>query len=377
MTNISAIDVTAKSAPPFLAPPLPVPSGWQPVRNSRTVIVFTAVAVLLGVLAILAAWRLPPFDSAVQRTENAYVRGQTTTISPQVSGYVWEVLVQDYEVVRQGQILVRIDDRIYRQRVEQARAALDAQRAILANNAQSLESKKAGLAFADAAVRSAQAQLVRAQADQRRSSALVRDGWQSVRDGDLIRAALSQAEAGVAQAIAARDSATQDLVAVGVNRGGLNASVEGALAQLYEAEINLENTIVRAPQDGRLGDVGVRVGQYVTNGTQLVFLVPPHPWVTANFKEAQTARMAPGQPAWFTVDALEGARIDGHVERIAPAAGSEFAVLKADNATGNFTKVAQRISVRISIDPGQALGQKLRSGMSVEAQVDTSGAPSP
>lgn len=355
----------------------PMPSGWQPVRNSRTVLLIACGAMIVGVLAVLAAWRLPPFDSAVQRTENAYVRGQTTVISPQVSGYVWHVYVQDYEIVRRGQVLVKIDDRIYRQRVEQARATLDAQRANLANNVQSLESRRAAVASADAAVGNAQAQLVRAQADQRRADDLVSDGSLSVREVDQTRAALRQAQATLAQSRAARDSARQDVISVRVNRGSLAASVEGAMAALHAAEIDLENTVVRAPEDGRLGDVGVRAGQYVINGTQLVFLVPPRLWVIANYKEAQTARMAPGQHAWFTVDALEGAKVLGTVERIAPAAGSEFAVLKPDNATGNFTKVAQRISVRIAVNRDQPLATKLRPGMSVEARVDTTGAKRP
>ncbi len=376
MTDTQLLDTEPAPLPPPAQAPA-TSSGWQPVRNSRRVITIATAAVVLGVLAILAAWRLPPFASAVQRTENAYVRGQTTSISPQVTGYVWEVLVQDYEVVHRGQILVKIDDRIYRQRVEQARATLDAQRANLANNVQSLASRKAARASADAAVRNAQAQLLRAEADQRRADDLVRDGSLSVREVDQTRAALRQAQAGVTQATAARDSAIQDILSVDVNRGSLTAAVEGANAALHAAEIDLENTVVRAPQDGRLGDVGVRAGQYVTNGTQLVFLVPAHLWVTANFKEAQTARMTPGQPAWFTVDALEDAKVLGHVERIAPAAGSEFTVLKSDNATGNFTKVAQRISVRISVDPGQARTAKLRPGMSVEARVATSGGPRP
>ena len=373
-------DTTLDTAGPSAAASPPAPpasSGWQPVRNSRRVVVIAVVAVVIGVLAVLSAWRLPPFDSAVQRTENAYVRGQTTAISPQVSGYVWQVFVQDYEVVHKGEILAKIDDRIYRQRVEQAQATLDAQRASLANNVQSLESRKAAHASAEAGVLNAQAQLVRAEADQRRADDLVKDGSLSVREADQARAALRQAQAAVSQALAARDSATQDVVSVGVARGSLKAGVEGAQAALHAAEIDLENTVVRSPQDGRLGDVGVRAGQYVTNGTQLVFLVPNRLWVIANYKEAQTARVLPGQRAWFTVDALEDAKVMGHVERIAPAAGSEFTVLKPDNATGNFTKVAQRISVRISVDHGQALGAKLRPGMSVEAHVDTSGAPHP
>jgi multidrug resistance efflux pump len=162
-----------------------------------------------------------------------------------------------------------------------------------------------------------------------------------------------------------------------VNQGSLRAAVEGAQATLHTAEIDLEHTVVLAPDSGRLGDVGVHLGQYVTNGTQLVFLVPPVRWVVANFKEEQTGRMQSGQRAWFTVDALENARINGYVERLSPAAGSEFAVIKSDNATGNFVKVSQRISVRILVDPGQARTFLLRPGMSVEARVDTRGASKP
>lgn len=364
------------TVPPAPAAP-PAPSGWRPVRNSTQAIVIVSLISLAGVLAILAAWRLPPFDSAVQRTENAYVRGQTTIISPQVSGYVWRVLVQDYDHVRAGQVLVKIDDRTYRQKVEQARAALDSAEANLANNDQSFASRVAAQDSSAAALANAKAQLEKAQADSRRANDLVKDGSVSIREADQTTAALRASEAAVRQAAAAVESARQDVLTVRVNKGSLKAAVESAQAVLRAAEIDLSNTIVRAPSDGQLSDVGVRVGQYVTNGTQLLFLVPPRLWVIANYKEAQTSRMAPGQPAWFRVDALEGARVNGHVERISPAAGSEFAVLKPDNATGNFTKVAQRISVRISVDPDQAIARRLRPGMSVETRVDTTGGPRP
>lgn len=130
-----------------------------------------------------------------------------------------------------------------------------------------------------------------------------------------------------------------------------------------------------APESGQLGEIGVRLGQYVTNGTQLLSLVPADRWVIANYKEAQTARMAVGQSATFTIDALNGARLLGHLEKLSPAAASEFAVLKPDNATGNFVKVPQRIGVRIAIDPRQLLGTRLRPGMSVEARIDTASRP--
>lgn len=359
--------------------PLPPPqgSGWRPARNSRTVLVVIVLLVIAGMAAVAAAWRLPPFTSADETTDNAYVRGRTTVISPQVSGYVTRVFMQDFADVRAGQPLVRIDDRIYRQRVAQAEAQVGAQAATLANARQAARSRAASFGAQEAAVANARAQLQRAQADMARVNDLVTDGSVSLRERDQTLAALRQAEAGVRQALAAQEIARQEIRTVEVGRGGQQAGVSGAEAALRLARIDLANTVIRAPERGRLSEVGVRTGQYVTAGSQLMFLVPPDTWVIANFKEAQTARMRVGQPASFTVDALARARLTGRIERIAPAAGSEFAVLKADNATGNFTKVPQRIAVRIRIDPGQPLAARLRPGMSVEARIDTSSVPAP
>jgi multidrug resistance efflux pump len=335
------------------------------------VIAATVAVALAAVLAIFAAWGLPPFRSAVQATDNAYVRGRTTVIAPQVSGYVTTVAVRDYQQVGAGQVLARVDDRIYRARVDQARANVSAAVAALANSQQAHASRAAGLLGQTASLASARAQLARAQADMARVDDLVRDGSVSVREQDQTRAALRQAEAQVRQAEAGSEIARQDIRTVDVGRGGLEANVDAARAALRLAEVDLEHTVVRAPEPGQVGEVGVRLGQYVTNGTQLTSLIPADRWVIGNFKEAQTAKMAPGQRASFTVDALGGAKLTGHVEQLSPGAGSEFAVLKPDNATGNFVKVPQRIGVRISVDPGQALAARLRPGMSVEARVDT------
>lgn len=351
-------------------PPAP-PRGWAPPRSGLRMTLVFALLILAGVVVVLYAWGLPPFRPGVQGTDNAYVRGQTTVVSPQVGGYVTEVLVQDFQAVRQGQPLVRIDARIYRQRVAQARASVAAQQANLANAAQSTRSAAATLQAQSAAVDSARAQLARAQADMRRVEDLAADRSVSLRERDQTLAALRQAEAALQQAQAQRAIAQEQLRSVGVNRGALEAAVQGAQAALELAEIDLSNTEIRAPRDGRVGEVGVRLGQLVSAGTQLLALVPDTVWVTANFKEAQTARMVPGQPAWVTVDALGGARLEGRVERLAPAAGSEFAVIKPDNATGNFVKVPQRIGVRIALDPGQPLLAQLRPGLSVQAHVDT------
>lgn len=345
------------------------PSGWSPPPRSRTVTIVIVAIAVAAIFAILYAWQLPPFAGFSEKTDNAYVRGRVTIISPQVSGYVTRVAVQDFAEVKAGDLLATIDDRIYRAKVAQAQANLAAQEAALANSRQSQRSREAATGGQDAAIASARAQLTRAEADMHRADALIADGSISARERDQTRAALLAAQAGVRQAEAARAIGTQDVRTVLVGRGGLEAAVEGARAQLRLAQVDLDNTHIIAPVAGQLSEIGVRNGAYVTAGTQLMFLVPHDVWIVANFKEAQTRDMRIGQHASFKVDALGGAKLTGRVENIAPAAGSEFAVLKADNATGNFVKVAQRISVRIRIDPGQDGVQRLRPGMSVEAKI--------
>ncbi|UYY57943.1 HlyD family secretion protein [Sphingomonas sp. S2-65] len=351
-------------------PPAPAARRWNPPRPTVGSLIIAGVILVAALIAILMAWRVGPFTTDEQSTENAYVRGQVTIISPQVSGYVTQVPVQDFASVRAGAVLARIDDRIYRQRVDQALATLANQRAQLANSTQAAASRAASVGSQQAAVENARAQLMRAQADMARVNDLVRDGSVSLRERDQTLASLRQAQAAVNQANAARTIAQQEVRTVQVGRGGLEAGVQGAQAALRLAQIDLANTVIRAPVDGQLGEIGVRQGQYVTAGTQLMAVVPRMLWVTANFKEGQTGKMRPGQRASFTVDALDGARLTGRVEQLAPAAGSEFAVIRPDNATGNFVKIPQRIALRIRIDPNQPLAQRLRPGMSVRARVE-------
>jgi multidrug resistance efflux pump len=206
-----------------------------------------------------------------------------------------------------------------------------------------------------------------------RADQLVGDGSISNREADLTRAALAAALAQLGQAQAAREQARQTVRAVEVARAGLDAQVASARALLDSALIDLSHTFIRAPEAGQLSEVAVREGQYVTNGTQLMSLVPKDRWIIAEYKEEQTAHMAVGQSVTFTVDALDGALLRGVIDRLAPAAASEFAVLKPDNATGNFIKVPQRIGIRIAIDPSQPLFDRLRPGMSVETSVSTRG----
>ena len=352
-------------------PEATAPKYWSPARRSWLA---TATLVLLGlaaIIAILRAWQLPPFQTTAQSTQNAYVRGRTTVVAPQVSGYVTQVLVHDFETVKRGQVLVNIDDQIYRARVEAAQANLDNATAALANSRQAQASRTAALASQRAGLVGAEAQLRRARAELARIDNLVSDGSVSQRERDQAAAALAQTEAAVLQSQAGGEMVSQDIRSVKVGREALQAQVALAQAQLRLAMIDMEHTVIRAPEDGQIGEVGVRMGQYVTNGNQLLALVPPERWIVANYKEVQTAKLRPGQLARFAVDALNDRRFTGKVADLSPAAGSESAVLKPDNATGNFVKIPQRIGVRVLIDPGQPGAERLRPGMSVELVIAT------
>ena len=352
-----------------------VADNWHPPKKTRLKSAILIASGLVAIGLVLYAWKLPPFQSAVVRTDNAYVRGQTTVISPQVTGYVTRVYVQDFEDVAAGTPLVQIDPRIYQQKVEQAHAQVLAAESNLNNNQQSLTSNQSTVIARNASIANAEALLKKAQADMARVQELVGLGSLSPREGDQARAALQQAQAAVAEAHAQKAVAEQGVKSTHVGKQGLQAAVAQAQAQEQLAQIDLNNTTIKAPQQGRLSEISVKQGQLVNAGTQLMYLVPKHVWVVANFKETQTANIKVGQAATVRVDALGGAELRGKVERIAPAAGSEFSVIRPDNATGNFVKVAQRIAVRIQIDPNQELATRLSPGMSVEASVDTGSKP--
>jgi multidrug resistance efflux pump len=349
------------------------PTAAAPDRRAQIIsaITFSAVA-LVGVLIVLYAWRLPPFSSAIVSTENALVRGQVTLIGTQLGGYVVDVKVQDFQQVKQGELLALIDDRIYQQRYEQAQAQLAAQKAALENWVQARGTAAAGVLLNQAALANAEAQSARSRADLKRVDSLAADGSLSLREQDSSKAASAQTAAAVQQARASLEIAKQQVRTVTVNKLSLEAAVANAEAALKAAKVDLDNTRITAPEDGQLGQVTVRKGAYVNTGAQLMGLVPRQLWVIANLKETQMNNVLVGQSATFKVDALDGALLTGQVERISPATGSEFSVLPADNATGNYVKIAQRIPVRIRIDPGQAKARRLAPGMSVIVSIDTS-----
>ncbi|MEZ2129061.1 MULTISPECIES: HlyD family secretion protein [unclassified Sinorhizobium] len=326
---------------------------------------------LVGIVLILYAWRLWPFSSSIVTTDNSFVRGQITVLASQVSGYVVDVTARDFQRVRAGDLLVRIDDRTYKQQLELAQAQRDQAIANLANVDQTTAQNRAEIVSRQADLLQAKAELQRAKADANRVEALGRQGITPQAQAEQSQATLRAAEAGVKRAEASIAIAQQTLTSTEVSKQGLQAALRMAEAQVNVASINLSNTVITAPRNGQVSEASVRLGQFVTAGSQLMFLVPPDVWVVANFKETQTNDIRIGQPASFTVDALNRARLTGKVEELSPATGSEFSILRPDNATGNFTKVVQRLPVRIAIDHDQPLAERLRPGMSVVTRVDT------
>ncbi|KRB89954.1 HlyD family secretion protein [Noviherbaspirillum sp. Root189] len=355
-------------SPSAVAPPPP-----KKIKPKPLTVVLMAGLALVGIALILWAWHLGPFNTPVVTTDNAYVRGPITVLAPQVSGYIDKVLVKDFDHVKAGQPLVHIDNRIYAEKVAQAKAQRDNAVAQLANAEQTQAQNLASLGASRANLAAVEAEVARAKAELARVEELAAKGSVSLNERDKVRTNARLAAANVQKAKADIKIAEERVKATKVSRAGLDAQVKMAEAQRALAEIDLANTVIRAPRDGQVSEASVRQGQYVAAGSQLLFLVPDAMWVVANFKETQTYGMGVGQRASFTVDALDGASLTGRVEEIAPATGSEFSVLRPDNASGNFTKVVQRLPVRIAIDPDQPLAQRLRPGMSVIARVDTAG----
>ncbi len=340
---------------------------------TKTHIIPTVIALLAGIaglLVVLFAWHLPPFQTAHPQTENAYIRGQLTTLAPQLSGYVAAVEVQDFQQVAKDQVIARIDDRQYRQKLAQAQAALAGAEAALKIQQQSVHSAAAGVQSAEAALRSVQAARDTASSAWDRASALQSRGVTAQSSTDESQLVLRQAEAAVTQAQSAIAVAREQVNGATVGLAARQAEIASARAAVELAQIDLSNTVIRAPTDGRLGQVGVRQGQYVTAGTALVSHVSPQVWVVANFKETQLHGIRIGDRASFTVDAMQHRAFTGRIEAFSPATASEFSLLPASNATGNFTKIAQRLPIRISIDPGQEMAEYLEPGLSVVVTVD-------
>ncbi|KXO84046.1 RND transporter [Acinetobacter venetianus] len=363
---------TAKtSETPNQLPPPPPPPTSKLIKTKRSTLWWMLLVLLVGITIILWAWRIGPFHTAVEQTDNSYVKGKTTILSSQINGYIKDVLVKDFDHVKQGQVLMHIDATTYDQKVTQAVSGVEQAQNSLANQTQAIAQRQADVVSAQAKLDQVKAQYDLSVAQLKRYQQLGNSGAASKSEQDKAAADAQNNLALLKQAQANILVAQEALKTAQVAESGLKAQVNSAQAQLDQANTTKDYSTITAPLDGQLGEVNPRVGQYVAAGTQLLYLIPKQTWVIANFKETQIANMKIGQKAYFTVDALNHQKFTGHVEQISPAAGSEFSVLKPDNATGNFTKVVQRISVRITIDPNQEGIENLRPGMSVITSVNT------
>jgi membrane fusion protein (multidrug efflux system) len=307
----------------------------------------------------------------METTDDAYVGGDVTVIAPEVAGFVSRVAVTDNQEVHAGDLLIKLDDRDYRAALAKAQADVAIQQATLTNVEATRLLQEAVVAQAQAGIAAADAEIVRTRDDQARYKKLAANGTESVQSFEKADADYKKAVADGEKARAALTAAERDLDVIATQKQQVQAALAAAIAGRDQAQLNLGYTELRAPIDGIVGNRSARVGAYATAGSQLISLVPVHGlWIDANFKENQLARMHPGSPASVRID-LDEKTFHGHVVSIAPATGAEFSVLPAENATGNFTKIVQRVTVRIAIDDDDEIAGELRPGLSVTAKVNT------
>jgi membrane fusion protein (multidrug efflux system) len=312
----------------------------------------------------------------VQSTDDAYVQSDTTVISPKVEGYIKEVRVGENQEVAAGQVLFVVDDRDFAAKTAQAEAAVATAEALVATYASRRQLQRAMIEQAQATVQSAEADLNRARLDYQRYVALTTSDFASRQRFETAQADSRKAEAALGKARAALVAEENQLVVLASQQREEEARLLQARASLQLTKNDLDNTIIRAPVGGVAGNRAGRVGQYVKPGTQLLSLVPlPYVYVTANFKETQLTHMRPGQSAQISVDAYPDQRLVGRIESFAPASGAQFSLLPPDNATGNFTKIVQRVPVRIALPAEGPLSRLLRPGLSVTVSVDTRAEP--
>jgi membrane fusion protein (multidrug efflux system) len=331
-----------------------------------------AGAVFAAVPASVAPQRLLGTMHAVS-TDNAYLQGDITPISPKISGYIAEVAIHDNQEVKAGDVLFRIDARDYQARVDQATAGVATRRAALANLASRIEFQQAVIERAVATLNGSSANAERATRDFGRARDLTERGWASQARRDQAEADHLQGQAKVAEAEADLAAARRQLDVLESQRPQLQADIDAAAATLRLAQIDLEDTVVRAPSDGRVGERQAKLGQYVRPGTLVLAIVPHDVWVVANFKETQLPDMHVGDDVTVSVDAVPGVRFAGRIQSFSPASGAKFALLPPDNATGNFTRIVQRIPVKITFLPGQLALDDLRPGMSAVVKLKSAG----
>jgi membrane fusion protein, multidrug efflux system len=356
---------------PDIAPP---PRSHRLRETALRLAIFAVAAVIVALFT--TQWNRWVGDSSREVTDDAYVHADVTPLSAQVDGDIRRVAVNDFEQVKKGQLLVEIDDDDYKARVAQAAAALAQAEASIGNIKARKAAQKADVAAAGAAITATEADVVRTRDEAARQQALLATSFGTPQKVEQADAAADRFAATLRRnqdALAAQHS--QQAV-LDTEELELRADLKAKQAELDLAQINLGYTRIVSPVDGEVSERGVQNGQYVHAGTQVISVVPlRNVWVVANYLETQLTHVAVDQKAEIRVDTFPGVVLAAHVNSIAPASGAQFSLLPPDNATGNFTKVVQRIPVKLRLDPDDPLLGRLRPGMSVTATILTNSTP--
>lgn len=360
-----------------MASPSPSANDSDQVRSSPLKSPLARLILLIVVLALIVSgvlWfiRFETFGKYQESTNDAYIQADSITVAPKVAGYVDRVFVKDNQDVKAGQPLALIDPRDYRAQAAQSVAQIDVAKANAAGVVAQIAEQRAAIDQAQAQLAAAEADAAFAASEVDRYRPLAASGAETRERLSQLRNQAEQARAKVAAARATLTSAQKRVATLDAQRQQALAQGEAARAQLSAANTDVEATVLRAAIDGRVGDKSVRQGQFVQAATRLMTLVPVNSlYVEANFKETQLGLMRIGQPVKVEVDALPGIELLGRVDSFSPGTGAQFSVLPPQNATGNFTKIVQRVPVRIAISAGPETRKLLVPGMSVEVSVDT------
>lgn len=369
MTKILPIDTALATPVEFVddrPAETPAERSWLPSRRLAAAFLTAGAAMAL----VAAAQAIGPNATAFISTDNAYVKGDVTFVSPKVAGYVTAVLTENDRTVTPGQVLVRIDPTDYGSAVADAEAAVAQAKASLRQAAAQRLLQQAQIRVADTSIVAAQATVGKTRADFARSDALVEQGAVSRQLFESAQADNIRAGSAVAQTQAQADFARKQLGVVDAQRLTAEAQLASAEARLLRARADLARTEIIAPREGRIAARNVRLGEFVNTGTRLLAITPTKGlWVDANLRETQLGRIRPGDRVQVTVDAVPDARFCGVVEGMQGASGSEFSVIPPDNATGNFTKIVRRFTVRILLDENQQSLDRLATGMSVTPRI--------
>ncbi|WP_414451033.1 HlyD family secretion protein [Burkholderia sp. 22PA0099] len=344
------------------------PAAKRPSR--RIVLIAIAVVALIGgAIWLVHWWTVGRF---IENTNDAYLQADSMTAAPKVSGYITDVYVRDNQTVKAGDPLVKLDTRQYQVSLQNSQATVDSRRADIARAQADIGQQRANLEQAQAQAQVSSINLRHASEEYTRYAPLAATGAETHERIADLKNTRDQAQATLAANNASIAAARTQIASSTAQLQQAQAQLEAAQASAAQSQLDLDNTVVRSTLDGRVGDRTVRVGQYVQPGTRLLTVVPVQDiYLVANFKETQVGRMRVGQPVTLSVDALSGQELHGTVESFSPGTGSQFALLPADNATGNFTKIVQRVPVRIHVQANDETRRVLLPGLSVDVNVDT------